>query len=80
MNFLSLVFLDSFVCSFQLIEEERRGKGIKAPESSSEDVDNEGTNNVEEDSGEDAGDSSSSDDAEDSSDHEESSLKVDITG
>jgi hypothetical protein len=79
-NFLSLVFLSSFVCSFQLIEEERRGKGIKEPESSSEDEDNEGTNNAEEDSGEDGGDSSSNGDAEDSFDHEESSLKVDITG
>jgi hypothetical protein len=36
-NFLSLVFLDSFVYSFQLIEEEKRGKGIEVLESSSED-------------------------------------------
>jgi hypothetical protein len=49
-------------------------------ESSSEDQDNEYTDNVEEDSGEDGGDGSSSGDAEDSSDHDESSLKVDITG
>jgi hypothetical protein len=72
-------FLDPFVCSFQLNEEETRGKGIEAPESSSEDEDNEDTDNVEEDSGEDDGDSSSSGGAEDSSDHEESSPKVDIT-
>jgi hypothetical protein len=78
-NFLSLFFLDSFVCSLQLIEEEKRGKGIEAPEPSSEDEDNEDTDNAEEDSGKDGGDSSSSGDVEDSSDHKESSLKVDIT-
>jgi hypothetical protein len=79
-NFLSLVFLDFFVCSFQLIEEESRGKGIVAPESSSEDEDNEDTDHVEGDSREDGGDSSRISDVVDSSDHEESSPKVDITG
>jgi hypothetical protein len=75
-----LVFLDPFVCPFQLIKEETRGKDIKALESSSNDEDNEDTDNVDEDSGEDDGDSSSSGDDEGSSDHEESSPKVDITG
>jgi hypothetical protein len=75
-----LVFLDSFVCSFQLIEEEKQGKNIEVPESSFEDEDDEGIDNAEEDSDEDDGDSSSSGDVEDNSDHEESSPKVDITG
>jgi hypothetical protein len=75
-----LVFLDSFVYSFQLIEEERRGKSVEMPKSSSEDEDDEGIENVEEDSDEDSDGSSSGSDVEDSSDHEESSPKVDITG
>jgi hypothetical protein len=74
-NFLSLVFLDPFICSFQLIQEETRGKGI-ALESSSKDEDNEDTDDVEEDSGEDGGDGSNSCDGEDSSNHDESSPKV----
>jgi hypothetical protein len=71
-----LVFLDPFICSFQLIQEEMRGKGIEALESSSKDEDNEDTDDVEEDSGEDGGDGSSSGDGEDSSNHDESSPKV----
>jgi hypothetical protein len=64
-----------------LIEEERRGKGIAAPESSSEDEDDEGSENDGEDSGENGGDSSSgSSDVEGNSGREKSSLKVDITG
>jgi uncharacterized protein YqhQ len=49
-----LVFLDPFICSFQLIQEETRGKGIEALEFSSKDEDNEDTDDVEEDSGEEA--------------------------
>jgi hypothetical protein len=45
-----LVFLDFFICSFQLFEEERRGKSIEFPESSSEDEDEEGADNAGEDS------------------------------
>jgi hypothetical protein len=75
-----LVFLDFFVCSFQLIAEERRGKTIEVPESSSEYEDDEGTDNAEEDSDKDGDDNNSSGDVKDSSDHEESSPKVDITG
>jgi hypothetical protein len=82
-TFCLSAFLDSFLCSFQLIEEERRGKGIEIPESSSEDEDDEGTENAGEDSGENGSDgssSSSSSDVEGSPDHEESSPKVDIIG
>jgi hypothetical protein len=67
------------LCSFQLIEEERRGKIIELPESSSED-DDEGAGNADEESGEHGSDSSSSgSDAEESFEHEEGSPKVDIT-
>jgi hypothetical protein len=45
-----LVFLSLSVCSFQLIQEEMRGKGIEAPESSSKAEDNEDTDDSEEDS------------------------------
>jgi hypothetical protein len=79
MNFYLSVLLDSLLCSFQLIEEERRGEIIKLPESSSED-DDEGAGNADEESGEHGSDSSSGSDAEESSGHEEGSLKVDITG
>jgi hypothetical protein len=85
-NFPSLVFLSLSICSCQLIEEETRGKGIEAPECSSEAEDNEETDDGEEDSGEDNGDGSNSGDAGDddgaeaSSDHDDSSPKVDISG
>jgi hypothetical protein len=75
-----LIFIDFFIYSFQLIEEERRGKSIEVPESSSEDEDDEGTKNVEEDSDEDDYGSSNDGDVDGSSDHEETSPKVDITG
>jgi hypothetical protein len=76
-----LVFLDSLLCSFQLIEEERRGKSIELPESCSEDDDDEGADNAREESNEHGSDSCSSDsDVEESSEHEEASPKVDITG
>jgi hypothetical protein len=76
-----LVFLDSLLCSFQLIEEERRGKSIELPESSSEDDDDEGADNAREESDEHGSDSCSSDsDVEESSKHEEASPKVDIIG
>jgi hypothetical protein len=71
-----LVFLSLSVCSFQLIQDEVRGKGIEAPEFSFEAEDNEDADDSE---GEDDGDGSSSGDEEDSSNHDESSLKVDIT-
>jgi hypothetical protein len=68
------------LCSFQLIEEERRGKSIELLESYSEDAD-EGAGNADEESGKHGSDNSSSgSDAEESSEHEEGSLKVDITG
>jgi hypothetical protein len=64
-----------------LIKEEKQGKSIAFPETYSEDEDDEGTDNEGEDSGENGSDSSSSNnDVEGSSRHEESSLKVDITG
>jgi hypothetical protein len=66
-----LVFLSLSFCSFQLIQEELREKGIEAPESSSEAKDNEDTNDGEEDSGEDGSDGGNNGDAEDSSDHDE---------
>jgi hypothetical protein len=44
-------FLNSVLCSFQLIEEERRGKSIELPESSSEEDDDEDAGNAEEESG-----------------------------
>jgi hypothetical protein len=47
-NFPSLVFLSLSVCSFQLIQEETRGKTIEAPESSSEAEDNEDADDGEE--------------------------------
>jgi hypothetical protein len=59
MNFYLSVFLDSLLCSFQLIEEERRGKSIELQETSSED-DDEGADNAVEESGEHDSDSSSS--------------------
>jgi hypothetical protein len=71
---------------FKLIQEEMRGKGIKVPESSSEDEDNEDADDEEEGSGEEGGDGSNSGDdgdddgAEVSSEHGDSSPKVDITG
>jgi hypothetical protein len=76
-----LVFLDSLLCSFQLIEEERQGKSIKLLESSSED-DDEDASNTKEESGEHNSDNSSSSgsDIEESSECEETSPKVDITG
>jgi hypothetical protein len=40
-----LFFLDFFLHSFWLIEEEKRGKSIAPLESSFEDVDDEGTDN-----------------------------------
>jgi hypothetical protein len=85
-NFPSLVFLSLSICSFQLIQEETRGKSIEAPESSSEAEDNEDANDGEEDSSEEGGDGSSSsdegddDEADGSFDHDDSSPKVDITG
>jgi hypothetical protein len=80
MNFYLSVFLDSLLCSFQLIEEERRGKSIELPESSSED-DDEGAGNADEESGEhDCDNSSNGRDAEESFEHEEGSPKIDITG
>jgi hypothetical protein len=64
-----------------LIEEEKRGKNIALPESSSEDEDDEGIDNEGEDSGENGSNSSSGDsDVEGSSGREESSPKIDITG
>jgi hypothetical protein len=82
-NFCVLVFLDSLLCSFQVIEEERRGKSIELPKSSSEDDDDEEERrgNAEEESSEHSSDSSSSSgsDAEESSEREETSPKVDIT-
>jgi hypothetical protein len=63
-----------------LIEEEKRGKSIAPPESSSEDEDDEGTDTEGEDFGENGSDSSNIDsDVEESSGREESSPKVDIT-
>jgi hypothetical protein len=81
-NFVFWFFLDFFLCSFYLIEEEKRGKSVTPPESSSEDEDDEGTDTDGEGSGENGGDSSSSSgsDAEENSEHEEGSPKVDITG
>jgi hypothetical protein len=79
MNFRLLVFLDSLLCSFQLIKEEKRGKSIELSESSSED-DDEGVGNAEEDCEHGSDSSNNSSDAEESSEHEEGSLKVDITG
>jgi hypothetical protein len=73
-------FLRFFALFFQLIEEEKRGKSIELPESSSKD-DDEGVGNTEEEDCEHGSDnSSSSSDAEESSEHEEGSPKVDITG
>jgi hypothetical protein len=68
------------LCSFQLIEEEKQGKSIQLPESSSE-YDDEGAGNTVEESGEHGSDcSSSGSDAEETYEHEEGSPKVDITG
>jgi hypothetical protein len=79
-NFHLLVLLDSLLCPFQLIEEEKRGKSIELPESSSND-DEEGAGSAEEEDCEHGSDSSSSgSDTEESSEHEECSPKVDITG
>jgi hypothetical protein len=79
-TFNFLVFLEHLLCSFQLIEEERRGKSIELPEPSSED-DDEDVGNTEEKSCEHDSDSSSSgSDAEKSSGHEEEYPKVDVTG
>jgi hypothetical protein len=78
-NFCVLVFLDSLLCSFQLIEEERRGKSIGLLESSCKDGDEDASNN-EEESGEHNSDSNSGSDVEESSECEETSPKVDITG
>jgi hypothetical protein len=74
-----LIFINFFIYSFQLTEEERRGKNVKMPESSSEDED-EDTENAEEDFDEDGDGNSSGGDVDDNSDHEETSPKVDITG
>jgi hypothetical protein len=64
-----------------LIKEEKRGKSITPPESSSEDENDEDTYTDVEDSGENGSGSSDSDnDVEESSGREESSPKVDITG
>jgi hypothetical protein len=64
-----------------LIEEEKQGKSIAPPESSSEDEDDEDINTDGEDSGENGSGSSGCDnDVEESSRRKESSLKVDITG
>jgi hypothetical protein len=64
-----------------LIEDEKQGKSIALPESSSEDEDDEGTDNEGENFGENGSDSSRNDsDVEESSGCEECSLKVDITG
>jgi hypothetical protein len=80
MIFCLLVFLDFFLCSFQLIEEERREKSIELPESSSEDEDEEGAENAGEDSDENGSDSSGSGiDVEESFEHKETSPKVDNT-
>jgi hypothetical protein len=68
-----LSFIDFFIYSFQLIEEERRSKSIEVPESSSEDEDDEGTKNVEENSDEDDYGSSNDGNVDGSSDHEETS-------
>jgi hypothetical protein len=76
---LSLIFINFFIYSFQLTEEERRGKSIEMMESPSEDED-EDTENVEEDSDEDGDGSSSTGDVDDNSDHEETYPKVEITG
>jgi hypothetical protein len=75
-----LIFIDFFFYSFQLIEEQRRGKSIEVPESSSEDEDDDDTENAEEDSDEDDNSSNSDGDVDASFDHEETSPKVDITG
>jgi hypothetical protein len=67
------------LCSFQLIEEERQGKIIELPESSSED-DDEGAGNTDVESGEHGSDNSSSgSDDDESYEHAEGSPKVDIT-
>jgi hypothetical protein len=61
-----------------LIEEEKRGKGTAPPESSSEDdVNEESTDSDGEGSGDSSDDGS---DVDQTSQHEEDSLKVDITG
>jgi hypothetical protein len=64
---------------FQLIEEEKFGKDIAPPESSSEDEDEdeEATDTDDEDSGD---SSSSGSDTEETFEREENSPKVDITG
>jgi hypothetical protein len=85
-SFPSLVFLSLSVCSFQLIQEETRGRSIEAPESSSEAEDNKDADDGEKDSGEEGGDGSSSgdngddDEADASFNHDDSSPKVAITG
>jgi hypothetical protein len=72
-----LVSLDSFLCSFQSIEEERRGKSIELPQSSFEDDEGEGAENAGEESDEHGSDNSSNNSyVEESSEHEESSLNV----
>jgi hypothetical protein len=64
-----------------LLEEEKRGKDIASPESSSDDEDDEATDTDGEGSGKDVDDSSSNgSDTEEVSEHEENSSKVDITG
>jgi hypothetical protein len=78
-NFQLLGFLDSLLCPFQLIEEEKRGKSIELPESSSEDNDEGAGNTEEKDCEHDSDNSSSGSNAEESSEHEEGSPKVDIT-
>jgi hypothetical protein len=75
------VSLDSFICSFQLIKEERRGKSIELLESSSEDDEGEDAENAGEESDEHGSDNSSNNSyVEESSEHEESSPNVDIIG
>jgi hypothetical protein len=80
MNFRLLVFLDSLICSFQLIEEEKRGKSVELPESSSEDDEEDAGSTEEEDCEHGSDSSSSGSDVDKSSEHEEGSQKVDITG
>jgi hypothetical protein len=48
-KFQLLVFLDYFICSFQLIEEEKQGKSIELLESSSEDDEKDARSAEEED-------------------------------
>jgi hypothetical protein len=78
-NFRLLVFLNSLLCPFQLIEEEKRGRSVELSEFSSED-DEEDVGSADEKDCELGSDSSSSgSDAKESSEHEEGSPKVDIT-